>query len=56
MHAQLIFCNPSNPTGAVHPPALVDEIGAVLRRPHASHTWILSDEIYERILYDAEHK
>lgn len=53
---QLILCNPSNPTGAVQPPALLEALGEVLRRPHAKHTWVLSDEIYERILYDTPHK
>eukprot|EP00624_Nannochloropsis_granulata_P007118 evm.model.NODE_6442_length_21107_cov_24.898565.5 len=51
-----IFCNPSNPTGAVHPPSVVDAVGAILKRPHAKHVWALSDEIYERIVYDTPHK
>ncbi len=53
---QFIFCNPSNPTGAVHDPALVDAVGAILKKPHAKHVWALADEIYERIIYDTPHK
>lgn len=40
----------------MHPPAVVDAVGAVLKRSHAKHVWALSDEIYERIVYDTPHK
>lgn len=56
LYAQFIFCNPSNPTGSVHAPALVDAIGEVLKRPNAQKVWVLADEIYERIIYDTPHK
>ena len=28
----LVLCNPSNPTGAVHPPALLEQLAEVLRK------------------------
>ncbi|RJK93434.1 pyridoxal phosphate-dependent aminotransferase [Vallicoccus soli] len=48
----LLFVSPSNPTGAVHTPAEVEEIG----RWAAGHgLWVLTDEIYEHLVYgDAE--
>ena len=49
----LILVNPSNPTGAVHPPELLEGLAAVLRK------WpkvvVISDEIYEHIVYDSSH-
>jgi aspartate/methionine/tyrosine aminotransferase len=45
----LLFVSPSNPTGAVYPPALVAEIG---RWAAASGLWVISDEIYEHLVYD----
>jgi len=49
----LLFVSPSNPSGAVFPPALVREIG----RWAASHgLWVVTDEIYEHLVYgDSEH-
>ncbi|MCI0384198.1 pyridoxal phosphate-dependent aminotransferase [Streptomyces sp. CNQ085] len=48
----LVFVSPSNPTGAVHSRAQVEEIG----RWAAGHgLWVLTDEIYEHLVYgDAE--
>ncbi|HKB29438.1 MAG TPA: pyridoxal phosphate-dependent aminotransferase [Streptosporangiaceae bacterium] len=45
----LLFVSPSNPTGAVYPPALVAEIG---RWAAACGIWVLTDEIYEHLVYD----
>jgi aspartate aminotransferase len=45
----LLFCSPSNPTGAVYPPELVEEIG---RWAVESGLWVLTDEIYEHLTYD----
>jgi aspartate aminotransferase len=46
----LMFVSPSNPTGAVYPPAQVAEIGAWA----AEHgLWVVTDEIYEHLVYDA---
>jgi aspartate aminotransferase len=45
----LLFCSPSNPTGAVYPPEAVEAIG----RWAVEHgIWVLCDEIYEHLLYD----
>jgi len=49
----LILCNPSNPTGHVYDVAQLEKIAAVLRKN--PHVYILADEIYEKILYDAKH-
>ena len=45
----LLFCSPSNPTGAVYSPAQVREIG---RWAHANGIWVITDEIYEHLTYD----
>lgn len=45
----LLFCSPSNPTGAVYPPEAVEAIG----RWAVQHgIWVVTDEIYEHLLYD----
>lgn len=45
----LLFCSPSNPTGAVYPPAAVRAIGEWA----VEHgIWVLCDEIYEHLTYD----
>ncbi|HEY8374328.1 MAG TPA: pyridoxal phosphate-dependent aminotransferase [Pseudonocardiaceae bacterium] len=45
----LLFCSPSNPTGAVYPPEQVAEIG----RWAVEHgIWVITDEIYEHLVYD----
>ncbi len=49
----LIHCSPSNPTGSVYPRAELEALAAVLRRHE--HVFVLSDEIYEHVLFDAEH-
>ncbi|OEV00816.1 MULTISPECIES: pyridoxal phosphate-dependent aminotransferase [Streptomyces] len=48
----LLFVSPSNPTGAVYPREQVEEIG----RWAVEHgLWVLTDEIYEHLVYgDAE--
>ena len=45
----LLFVSPSNPTGAVYPPELVAEIG---RWAAASGLWVITDEIYQHLVYD----
>ncbi len=49
----LLFVSPSNPTGAVYPRAEIEAIG----RWAVEHgIWVLTDEIYEHLVYgDAEH-
>ena len=44
----LLFCSPSNPTGAVYPPEQVEEIG---RWALEAGLWVLTDEIYEHLTY-----
>ncbi|MGB7404543.1 MAG: pyridoxal phosphate-dependent aminotransferase [Pacificimonas sp.] len=46
----LIFNSPSNPTGAAYPKAEIEALLNVLRRH--PHVMILSDDIYEHIVYD----
>jgi alanine-synthesizing transaminase len=49
----IVLINPNNPTGAVYPPELLEEV-IELARQH--NLIILSDEIYDKILYDGvEH-
>ena len=45
----LLFCSPSNPTGAVYPPEQVEEIG---RWALEHGVWVVTDEIYEHLVYD----
>src|SRR4051812_36175983 len=45
----LLFCSPSNPTGAVHPREQVEAIG---RWAHEHGIWVVTDEIYEHLTYD----
>jgi aspartate/methionine/tyrosine aminotransferase len=45
----LLFCSPSNPTGAVYPPEQVEAIG---RWAHERGLWVVTDEIYEHLTYD----
>jgi aspartate aminotransferase len=48
----LVFVSPSNPTGAVYTPEETEAIG----RWAAEHgIWVLTDEIYEHLVYD-EHR
>lgn len=45
----LLFCSPSNPTGSVYPP---DQVRAIGEWALKHGIWIISDEIYEHLLYD----
>lgn len=45
----LLFVSPSNPTGAVYPPAQVTEIGQWVAE---RRLWLVTDEIYEHLVYD----
>jgi len=48
----LLFVSPSNPTGAVYPRDRIEEIG---RWAAARGIWVVTDEIYEHLIYgDAE--
>jgi aspartate/methionine/tyrosine aminotransferase len=49
----LLWCSPSNPTGAVASPAEVEAIG---RWALEHGIWVVADEIYEHLVYgDAQH-
>ncbi len=50
----LILCTPSNPTGTVYPPEELAALAEVLR--DHEQVYVVSDEIYEHVLYDAEHR
>lgn len=45
----LLFCSPSNPTGAVYSPEQTAEIG---RWALEHGIWVVTDEIYEHLTYD----
>ncbi len=45
----LLFCSPSNPTGAVYSP---DETAAIGRWALENGIWVITDEIYEHLTYD----
>lgn len=45
----LVFCSPSNPTGAVYTP---EETRAIGEWALKAGIWIISDEIYEHLTYD----
>ncbi len=48
-----VLNSPSNPTGVVYTPAEIQALAKVILE---SHVWVISDEIYEKTLYeDAEH-
>lgn len=45
----IVLIHPNNPTGALYPPAVLDQVGALARR----HGLILfADEIYDRLVLD----
>jgi aspartate/methionine/tyrosine aminotransferase len=44
----LLFVSPSNPTGAVYPP---DEVEAIGRWAVERGMWVVTDEIYEHLVY-----
>ena len=45
----LLFCSPSNPTGAVYP---VEAVRAIGEWALAHGIWVITDEIYEHLVYD----
>ena len=49
----LILCSPSNPTGAVYTPDELETLADVLRQH--PHVVVVSDEIYEYVVFDAPH-
>jgi aspartate/methionine/tyrosine aminotransferase len=49
----VILNTPHNPTGGVLDPEQVRRLGELLRE---RDLWVLSDEVYSRILYEGEHR
>lgn len=45
----LILCNPSNPTGSVYTKSELEEIGKIVLE---NDLYVISDEIYSRLVYD----
>lgn len=45
----LILCNPSNPTGSVYSKSELEEIGKIVLE---NDLYVISDEIYSRLVYD----
>ncbi|OSM01872.1 pyridoxal phosphate-dependent aminotransferase [Magnetofaba australis] len=46
----LVLCSPSNPTGSAYPDWELKDLAEVLRKH--PHVWVISDDIYEKIVYD----
>jgi len=49
----LIFNSPNNPTGTVFSDALLGQLAGLATK---HHLWVLSDEVYARILFSGEYK
>ncbi len=47
----LVLCNPSNPTGAVYPREIVQQIVELARR---YDFYIFSDEVYEQLIFEGQ--
>ena len=45
----LLFCSPSNPTGSVYSS---DQVKAIGQWANKNGLWVITDEIYEHLLYD----
>ena len=45
----LLMCSPSNPTGAVYSK---EEIAAIGNWAHQNDLWVITDEIYQNLVYD----
>jgi aspartate aminotransferase len=45
----LLICSPSNPTGAVYSK---EEIAAIGQWAHQNDLWVVTDEIYQNLVYD----
>ena len=47
-----LFNAPSNPTGAAYSRAELKALTDVLMKPKNAHVWVLTDDMYEHLLYD----
>lgn len=50
----VILCTPSNPTGSVYPPEELAALAEVIQG--YEELYVISDEIYEYVLFDADHR
>ena len=48
----LLINSPSNPTGAAYTKADLKALTDVLMQPKNQHVWVLTDDMYEHLLYD----
>jgi len=48
----LIMNSPSNPTGAAYTRADIKALTDVLMKPENSHVWVMTDDMYELIVFD----
>ncbi len=47
----LVLCNPSNPTGAVYPHEVVEQMVGLARK---YDLYVISDEVYEQLIFEGE--
>lgn len=47
-----VFNSPSNPTGAAYSREALKALTDVLMQPKNQHVWVLTDDMYEHLLYD----
>jgi aspartate/methionine/tyrosine aminotransferase len=47
----ILLNSPSNPTGGIHSPSTLTHVAAAARR---QNLWVLSDEIYTRLVYEGQ--
>ncbi len=47
----IVLNSPSNPTGAVYPPSIIEGIAELAKR---HDLWLFSDDLYEHLVYDGE--
>ncbi len=47
-----VFNAPCNPTGAAYSKAQLKALTDVLMRPKNNHVWVLTDDMYEHLIYD----
>jgi aspartate aminotransferase len=47
-----VFNAPCNPTGAAYSKAELKALTDVLMQPKARHVWVLTDDMYEHLIYD----
>ncbi|MFZ0850135.1 MAG: pyridoxal phosphate-dependent aminotransferase, partial [Hyphomicrobiaceae bacterium] len=47
-----VFNAPCNPTGAAYTKAELRALTDVLMQPKAKHVWVLTDDMYEHLIYD----